>query len=284
MNNLLLQTEISDDQLHSINLSDCTLSVLINSRELYCSYLDNIHHKVLSVSVFQLGDAKSVNPPWKEALQILNDNFIINKSPGKLRIALDLGGNALIPAELFDEHKLDSYLDFNTLHHDTPKADFIEKINAFNVFHLPEGLLDYVKQGLSFSFYHASTPFIRLLAHENHNTTGELLFGAISGKKVHLAAFKSGRFIFYNGFEANTGEDVSYYLLAVCEELHFHPEEAKVFLSGEIKIDSPLFQTPKRFIRNLNFMDRPKALKYSDRLNSMPHHQYAFLFSIHLCE
>ncbi|GIV32845.1 MAG: hypothetical protein KatS3mg031_0380 [Chitinophagales bacterium] len=258
------------------------LSVLITPAEIYTSHLNAIHNKVVSLAIYPLKDEGADS---SEARMSLLQEIVRNRaSAASIRLALDLEGNMLIPAELYDANHQEVYLKLGL---SAPtgyiQADYIPKLGAYNVYAVSEKWLTFQNNPTgAVHVLHASTPFIRLLLHEYAGAPGERIFVALLRGRTHMAAMQNGKLVFYNIFKTETGEDFTYYLLAVCEELGFHPEETHFLLSGTIDMDSPHYQIPRAYLRHLHFMDRPKALKYADRLNQVPQHRFAFIYAIHL--
>jgi len=263
--------------------ADCELAAYISPGKMSWSVLDAIHHRVISVVNHQFPKEENQPVRWQEAAALLSE-AVAGERFGSVKIAVDTGSNMLVPKELFAESKISDYLAFSMAEYEFPVHDFIESIPAFNLYALPGSFLESLRKVFEkFDAYHAATPFISNILRENRSSSDSRLFACFTSDILHLCALAGGEFAFYNSYPVHTKEDFCYYLLAVSEELSFHPEEISVLLSGEITPDSPFCQTAKRFLRNLAFAERPKALKYSSRLEAVPRHLHSLLYSIHLC-
>lgn len=222
---------------------------------------------------------------WETGSKIMDDQELGLQSFGSVKIALDYGKSMLVPKELFIESEVRTYLDFGLSLPEEPVRDFIRHIPAYNIYSISNGVLESLRKVFEkFETVHISTSFIENILLENRNQRESKLFGCLAGTTLHIAALDAGKLAFCNLFETRTKEDFTYYLMAVAEEMSFHPEQIQVALSGDLTPDSDYYQTAKRFLRQLTFANRPKSLKYSARLDNVPKHLFALLYSIHLCE
>lgn len=280
----LQRTEYTDEQYSRLNKSDCGLAVYLSPEKVSWSILDVIHHRVVSLSSFQF--VKDHNPSdfWREATALLGEHKLGQQSFGHVTVAVDTGENVLVPQELFVESEIDAYLGFSLSQPEHAVKDLIESLPAYNIYSIHSNFLESLRRVFDkFDLLNAATPFITNIVRENKNVEESRLFANLISNRLHLAAVQRGEFAFYNSFEVHTKEDFIYYLLAVGEELGFHPEEVSVLLSGDVTPDSQYYQTARRFLGKVTFADRPKALKYSSKLEAMPRHLHSLLYSIHLC-
>ena len=215
----------------------------------------------------------------------MDDSDLGLQSFASIKIALDHGKSLLVPKELLIESEIKTYLDFGVSLPDQPVKDFIKNIPAYNIYSIPNGMLESLRRIFEkFEIVHISTAFIENILLENKNLHENKIFACLAGSAMHIATLADGKFVFYNSFPVKTKEDFAYYLMAVTEEMNFHPEQINISLSGDITPDSDYLITAKRFLKQMSFANRPKALKYSARLDNIPRHSFAFLYSIHLCE
>ncbi len=283
MTNISPRTRLADEQLEKLNKSNCRLAVYLSPSRVSWSILDTIHHKVVSVTdyVFEKGSTVFW---WEIGRKLMDDSGLGAQSFGSVVVGIDCGKSMLVPQELFIESEMKTYLDFGLSLPEEPVRDFIKNIPASNIYSIPNGMPESLRRMFEkFETVHVSTPFIENILLENKNHADNKIFACIAGNVLHLAALDAGKFSFYNSFEIRTKEDFAYYLMAVTEEMNFHPEQIGISLSGDITPDSDYYQTARRFLKQLSFASRPKSLKYSARLDNIPKHLFALLYSIHLC-
>lgn len=284
MSSIVPRTQLADEQLARLNKANCRLSVYMGAERMGWSVLDTIHRRVVSVTDFIIRE-KFAADGWKEAVKLLADYEPGLQAFGSVKIAIDFGKSVLVPQELFAESQIRTYLDFAIAQPGEPATDFIKSIPACSTYGIPVGLSEsFSGVADKYSIVHISTPFIENVIAENRNSDESGIYGSLAGSTLHLAALDGGKFVFYNAFPVRTKEDFIYFLMAVTEELNFHPEQINISVSGDITPDSDYYQAAKRFLKRLSLAERPKALKYSAKLDNVPRHRFALLYSIHLCE
>lgn len=275
--------EYTDEQFSRLHKADCGLAVYLSSEKIAWSVLDTVHHRVVALTSVQFAKEPAENA-WSEAIHHMNERQLGRQQFGRVTVAVDTGHSTLVPQHLFDEEAIAGYLRFSVSAPEQAVKDFIEAIPAYNVYGLHSNFLEALHGVFErFQVMHVATPLLANLLRENRNTMESRLFATLAGSRMHLAAMQQGALTFYNSFPVQTKEDFSYYLLAVAEDLGLHPEAVSVHLAGDILPDSQHYQTAKRFLSDITFADRPKALKYSSKLEAVPRHQHALLYSIHLC-
>jgi hypothetical protein len=171
----------------------------------------------------------------------MDDNELGAQSFGSVMVALDSGKSMLVPKELFIESEMKTYLDFGLSLPEEPVKDLIKNLPAYNIYSLPSGLLESLRMVFEkFQTVHISTAFIENILSESRNQRESGLIACLIGNSLHLAALDAGKFSFYNSFSVKTKEDFAYYLMAVAEEMNFHPEQINISLSA-ISLPIPNF-------------------------------------------
>ena len=134
--------ELADERLPSLNPGDCGLSVYLASEKITGSFIDTVHHKILSVSSFPLVHAEKNKDTWKECVALLKQKYFSKLHPGKIKIAFDLSGCVLVPSDFFEESEIKNYY---RLGGGTEEGvlikDFIPSLSAYSVYAVPETLL-----------------------------------------------------------------------------------------------------------------------------------------------
>lgn len=286
-NNISAGIKILDDSFYQLNQRDCNLAILISPGEISYSILDNVHNKVVSLTSASIPAGIPEESATLEAIRLLTEDSLFQWDFNKVKIAVDTGNNTLIPHNLFDPNQKETYLAFNT----SPPADhscysdYLAVISVHNVYSSPAFLIQSVKSLFDRPrIMHGSTPFINKSIRENQSSKEDNLFVHYSYGRIDMVALKKGEFVFFNSFPVKTKEDFTYFLLASCEELGFNPELIHVVLSGNLPVDLLFYESAGNYLKNLSLDNRPKAFKYSSKLDVIPVHHFSNLFSINLCE
>jgi hypothetical protein len=84
------------------------------------------------------------------------------------------------------------------------------------------------------------TNVIQLFANYFKAETGKLLHVHIEENTVHLYMQHGDVFVFYNQFAVTGGNDILYFILAICQENKWIPDEVQMTMSGWIAPDNAM--------------------------------------------
>lgn len=83
-----------------------------------------------------------------------------------------------------------------------------------------------------------------------------------------------------NRYEYQTATDFIYYVLLACNDLKIDRETTELFLSGEVDIQSKIYDMCYRYFRNLSFLQKPENLHFSKAFDIMPKHLNYHLYNL----
>ena len=90
--------------------------------------------------------------------------------------------------------------------------------------------------------------------------------------------------LLYNQFAYRSSQDIIKYTLAVMQEMEMSQQASRVILWGNVAAQSEHFGALYRYVRNLEYGNRPSFLKFSYAFDEIPDHQYFDLYGLHACE
>lgn len=273
----------SDPTFRADDAAQYTLNIFLNDSQFLFSIVDasdkSIKH-VQSFNFFQVNNSREFADSVK---MILDSEDLFFHNYNKCNVAFYHEQSTLIPSELFDAQKVDSYLELNTEKWDDADAsyDTLTANDVVNVYSVSNAVKKLLKDKFSnVNFLHASTPLLTQLLLQSEQTE-PALFVYVQPRVLEVLYAKKGKPVFFNSFHYTTPEDFIYYILYVCQHLHLDPEKVHVHLHGEIVKDSVLYEFTYKYIRHVHFAKRPDGIKISDSFN-MPEHFYYNLFCIGL--
>lgn len=116
----------------------------------------------------------------------------------------------------------------------------------------------------SFSYYHAVSIWLNALI-KHTKADGKTVWGLYKeGETLHIALFRDKNLQYYASFVATKPKDVAYYVLLTAQELNINPEEAPLFITGNMAIEDAAYKALYPFIRSLNFLQAENNLKFDD--------------------
>jgi len=203
------------------------------------------------------------------------------------RIIFVSNEHTLLPAAYFKQEEATELFNFN-FDNDPEGVLCDQKINCFDVqllYQVPASLLTVCSELLPGALYfHHSAGLMEnfYLRYKNHPDSVVLLHlrhGAID------LVVKSGRkLVLLNTFSCKTPEDILYHTLNTYEQLQLNPENEKLVLAGSVDSDSDICKLLFRYIRQVEFADRPSVASFSYVFDALPPQSYHSLFTTVLCE
>jgi hypothetical protein len=203
---------------------------------------------------------------------------ILSAKYKKTIIALPSTGFSLVPSSLFDESRI---ADFSHLldvkNNEKVLAQVLDSKNHI-VYKVNEQLLAAVNQLENKNIVFAAKGWINAIV--QNNSLNDQLFVNVGSKKIELLYFKEAAIRFYNAFEYNNEDDVTYYTALVAKELDLQPESTSIVISGNINIDDQYCVKLSEFFGEI-LLNAIKPLELPAEISS---HQILSLAALTLCE
>ena len=210
------------------------------------------------------------------------------KSPFKLvRVVWEGRKSTLIPAPLYEEARMENYLNFNFQPggEEQVMSDHLLSVDSFHVFSVPAFIASSVSQHFpEIRLVHSASVLIESIwrSYKNRINSPRVFLHLCPGF-FNLVIFDGKQMSYFNTFPFQNQEDVTYYLIFVMEQLDFNPETVPLVLLGDIEKGSPMGELLFRYVRHVEFGRRNDASKFSYVLNQLPHPVCYSLFNIFSC-
>lgn len=280
-----INKEVSCNYILSIQLSDEWFT--------YC-ILDTRSNKYIALSSYSFGNKKS-----KKTKN--NDNRLLTgklgemiaqlqwlKNPFKKVIVIYINDRSvIIPNLLFDKTHPEKYFYFlyNKKENEKLCFDYIAKLNAYNLYAIPDLLEDELKKIFkSFKITHyTGTLVMSIFSLPEKYSAGVQVFINVQFDQVDLIITKSGKLIYINSFRVLSDEDLIFYLFWVINKLELDPLAIKAVLMGEIEKGSLIEKEIVKYISDVSFISRNDDFNYIDVFDNIPSHFYYNLLNANRC-
>ncbi|MDO9512621.1 MAG: DUF3822 family protein [Bacteroidales bacterium] len=135
------------------------------------------------------------------------------------------------------------------------------------------------------SIIHPSAVFIdSLITHNRNLEMNDTIYVDVHASWLETACFTERKLVHHNTFQYHSNEDFLYFLLFTMEQLDLNPEKSTVMLSGSFDKSSGLAFLLAKYIRNIEYAQRPDNFGYSYVFDQISKHQYFTLLNAQLCE
>lgn len=166
--------------------------------------------------------------------------------------------NTFVPAALFDETALGSYLQYNIKVFPTDYFDHdsMPQLQMENIY-VPYMVFNnyFIDKFGSFEFQHIHTNLLQHFINRSAANGNREFFVHVAANHFEIIIIQNKKLLFFNSYEYQTPQDFIYYILFVMEQLKMDTQEQLVQLVGKINEQSELYHTVYRFIRNVQVMN-----------------------------
>lgn len=283
-NKISLSTKIISGSFSEHLCSAYELFIFISESEISCAVADKKNHIFIAVESWEKADvlthAEFLRAAFQESDILRNNNF---------RSVICCSGFrncTIVPDPLFTHETAKDQLLLSSLIQSTDEIliDEIQPIQAKVIFAVPGEIYNIITAHFTnVEFHHTVTATAGYLISNRRNTIEHLVNINMHSSFFEVTVTKGSRLILYNNFDYHSAEEMVYYILFICEQLHLNPETVHVQFSGKLKaVDAPFLLTEKYF-RHTEFAPRPGNYAYDMSLNEIPDHAHFNLFSQVIC-
>jgi hypothetical protein len=246
--------------------------------------LDNLTNDFLAFEQYQLKKINAEQSVSSQLDKIVADHDWLGAGFKRFDACIVSERFTLVPSAFFDSTKTSDYLKFNhpVLEEDAILNDVLRNADARNVYAIDAKLEKSLKKiSSAVRIRHHFSPLIERTLSVNKNKVVRRALAHVQNQRFDLVITEGGKLLLANSFNFQTSEDFIYYLLFACEQLKMNPEELELEITGEIETDSTLAAIAKKYIRNVNFGQRPVEARFAKGFEQFPSHFYHILFSLH---
>ncbi len=277
-----------NQQLSEQKFDSLSLSIQITINEVSFCVTDTKTENYLAIFNYTLAEKTDTNSLLEFFNQIFENQVLLNKTFTEVNVSFKNNTATLVPAELYDNEQLESYLAFiklDNIAEYTISTDFIKEIDAYNIYALPKTIEKTVlSKFTNAKFVHQSTSFIKSIFINNSNLlNNNKVFVNKSNNEFELCIFKQAKFKLYNSFQFKTDEDFLYYLLFAMKQFECEPAQTEIVLTGKIAEQSSIHQLLKKYIAIVSFASTNCSNNLKSLLNEMPEYYYFTLLNLSKC-
>jgi len=189
--------------------------------------------------------------------------------------------STFVPAPLFDENYLGSYLQYNTKVFETDFFAFDEISNyEINAVYIPYVNMNnfFIDKFGSFEYKHANSILVTKLLDASKNIDSKKMMVHFNSTHFEIVVIQNQKLLLFNSFEYQTPEDFIYYILFTAEQLNLNPENFPLELIGNITTESPFFKIAYKYIRNVSLID-VEDLRWNNYFSEAENRNHFILFN-----
>ncbi|MBA3674718.1 MAG: DUF3822 family protein [Chitinophagaceae bacterium] len=242
------------------------------------SYLfqNDIEKKFNGLSVFHF--TKNVDNSL-QLKEIFNEQPLLGKKYKKIFVSYSCAESALLPQELYQPKKNKLLLStlYGDLHEGAIATDLVADEKVYNVYNIPIAIHQTIinKFPLTAFGHHYS------LLIKQGIPPGDMLKVIFYRHTFVAELVKAGELQLINTYNYQSGTDVVYHLLNICDQ--FKLNDVPLQIGGMIEIDSDVHKEISHYFVNIIFEELPAGCDLAKGLKEFPPHYFSHLYALALC-
>ncbi len=239
-------------------------------------FQNDIEKKINGLSVFHF--TKDVDIPV-QLKKIFGEQPLLKKKYKKTFVSYSCTENALLPRELYKPK--DNALLLNTLsgdlHEGAIATDLVADEKIYNVYKIPVAIHEAIINQFPLTvFVHHYSLLIK-----QGFPSGDMLKVIFYSDTFVAEVVKAGELQLINTYNYQSGTDVIYHLLNICDQ--FKLNDVPLQIGGMIEIDSDLHKEIKHYFESIIFEELPSGCDLAKGLKDFPPHYFSHLYALALC-
>ncbi|MCB9174920.1 MAG: DUF3822 family protein [Flavobacteriales bacterium] len=280
-------TSFFDKSFSDLKTSDYQLFLQVSKNGLSYTIFNPETNTFIGIESYMFNDIYNDYSLLSPLLALLNQTTLLQKKFKKIVVSYVNNRVTLIPKPIFQANNLKVYHQFNFAQQDEDifKSDFLINLSAYNVYSIPDYIVNAFNNLSNVVFHHFSTALIEsslLLAKKSK--TPVIVEVHVLPNSFQITVVKNQQLELYNTFNYQTSEDFIYYLLFVLNQLNIKNDETTIRLTGEVDKNSAIYDMLFKYIKTIEFCELPNDLNYSYVFEQTQKHYHYALFNLYLCE
>lgn len=280
--------KIKDEKFDEENLHQYTLLIQLGARDFQAAVVDP-ENRILLFEDYVFNDVGSAEEQ-ENIVKELYDNHPLLSAGFWKQVVFSIKSNKFVqvPGQLFVEASAAEYLKFNA-RVDQDKDLILSCSNAaldsVTVYIISRSLHEWLTntyKNTTIRFFHQSTALIEGVLRIARGQKTSPLYLYVDRFKLHILAAREGQLIYYNQFPIKQFADYVKYIMLVLTALGMDQQTSQVVMWGYIGRNSPHYHEFIKYIRNVNFGERPSHLMFGYMFDEVQEHHFFDLYSLHL--
>lgn len=217
--------------------------------------------------------------------EIINNDSLFHQYWKEAIVVYNFPDSSLLPDEYFDigMNKSITELLFGNAFKGLILSEKIPAWDVYNIYRVQRDVHGILKQKFAGGKYWHYYSILLSSIDRNRDLANSLMQCIFYPEKFVVAFFKGKKLQLMQTYQYETPEDVSYYLLKICQHLDASQEEVKMIVSGLIEQQSALFTELLKYFRDIEWDRVPEGLETKGLLGEFPEHYFSSLLKMVAC-
>lgn len=282
-------SKIKDDTFEVDSLHEYILSLQLGNTFFRVCVIDAGRNRCMLLEDYKLSDIQSIDQLIMVLTTLYEEHTLLQAGFWKsVKISFKNLKFSLVPQSLFSEKHLPDFLRLTCSFTSTEKVYYYYHgfNDSVNVFAVEQQVVEWFKKqypNKTVDLIHHTSLLIEGVMHHPNTHKGKVVYASVEDEILTVLIKQSDQLEYCNNFNYQHPNDLLYFLLLVFHEFELNPELVPLILMGNIRKNSEAYQKVYKYVRNVQFSEKPLNLKFGYRFDELHDHQYFDLYNTHLC-
>jgi hypothetical protein len=249
--------------------------------------LDRDRNKYIAFGNHHFSKISSFNILATEIEGLIKKNSWLNLPYQHVKLLFATPRFTFIPSPLYNPHEERKLFDFNhklganeVLH-----RNFIYGNSSYVVYSIHEHIKSVFEEAYpTVKFYHQSCPMIEEILLKNKLSNNNIqAYLNIYPDFIDFAILDKSTLKLFNSFAIQSNSDFQYFILNSFDQLQLSPLNVPISISGLIKKDDDKIEVLKKFIKQIDYLNKPSHFEYSYGFQDIPDHYFSNMINLYQC-
>jgi hypothetical protein len=161
-----------------------------------------------------------------------------------------------------------------------------EKVNGwgmYNVYRIPREVHTVMQQKFAAGKYWHYYSLLLSCINKDQSLLQDGISMIVEADQFIVLVIKDKAIQLLQTYNYQTPEDVSYQLLAICQQFTMNQEEVRLSISGLIDEESNLYQELMKYFLRMSWESLPQSIEMEKEFSQFPQHYFSPLLKMALC-
>lgn len=275
--------DINTESVDSAQLKACTLLLELNEKQLTCVWVNKVSHQLLRLRQYHL--ETGATEPAALLQDLVENDTELQQEIREAVVIYNYGDSTLIPDNYFsiDLCKPVTELISGSAHKGLVLSEKVYGRDIYTIYRIPREVHALLQRKFSAGKYWHFYSLLLYSTAEQNMVSGLHMRVYFYPDKFIVAVFEGNDPRLVQSYAYQVPEDVTYYLLNICQQFSYNPEQIQLHLSGLIDAESALYSEISRYFLQIEWDTEGKAAWANEQLNEYPSHYFSPLLQMALC-
>ncbi len=276
-----------DKSFRATDVSKYHLSLQVFLKGFSFSVLDGERNKYIALAHYSFSRITSYRTLAKQISEIIDKEPLLQNDFPHVKLLYATANYTFVPSVFYTDADKAKFFEFNQelKAGEQLSTNYIFGNSSTVIFSVPKILVSlFTERFPNLRIYHQSVPLIEELTLKSKiEGYGKRVFVNLHPTIFDFVLIDGGEIILFNTFTYKSVSDFNYFFLNAIDNLKLSPLTTSVYVCGILASDDLILESMKKYIKNINYFDKPSHFDYAYGLNEVPSHYFTNMINLYQC-